>query len=122
MESLKELDKIGTELLTKLPEMMQAGTVYASDLMARFVKYAVVINSMRAVVAIILIVIFVTISYKCFVWVKSQDGEHLMPYAIVHLLGLALIYAPLITILCTSIQNIITLTYVPEIYIINYFK
>lgn len=121
METLKELDKISADLLTKLPELMQAGTVYANDLMARFVKYIVITNVVEICLIILATIFSCVVNYLIY---KNFKQTYVGGDIVITLSTLFWFFFILFLGVetHTSVKDIITVLYVPELFIINYFK
>lgn len=126
METLKELDKLSASLLEKLPELMQDGTVYANDLLVRFIKYLVILNSVELFLASVLLFVVCMISYKWCLWIKQQDvhdnADRWFVFCLVNFVSVLFLCIPLAYFCFTRVTVIITALTVPEVAIINYFK
>lgn len=126
METLKQLDILAGDLLKKLPDLMQAGTVYANDLMHRFILYVTLINGVTILLNILGIIILSVITYKFYGFCK-KNLEVWESGVSVFLIGSSLfIYGIFVVELVDNIiypvKTIIKIQLVPEIYIIDYFK
>ena len=131
MKTLQELDILASGLLQKLPELMQTGTVYASDLMARFIKYIIVLNTIEVIASFLLIIIHAIVAVKWWKYAREQDAKktgayHSSDYTgafiITNVVFSMSVYIFLFINLGQSISDLIQINYVPELFIINYFR
>lgn len=129
MKTLNELDTLASNLLQKLPELMQAGTVYANELTHRFVIYSLVKASITATVCSIVIVSYIILTVKWFKWcIKKESNSNMYTrgdYYVGWVLGnfaLFVLLLPALNGLTQSFETIMQALYLPELLILNYFK
>lgn len=126
MKTLNELDKIGAELLTKLPDLMQSGTLYATELYTRFIKYALVQNSIGLVLVLGVLGLSIVGSIKWARYIMKEECSYSrndlwFVFAMVHIV-FGFIDVVLIMGVIHASVSILQIVYVPELYLINYFK
>lgn len=126
MKTLTELDNLSASLLTKLPELMNTGTVYANDLFIRFIKYIVIVNSVYAVgnfilTTIVSVIIYRTIKSAMKKVIEDRHSDAGILAGIITIFGLMIIAFSVATFF-EALTRIITALTVPELSVINYFK
>lgn len=120
MKTLHEIDNLASTLLQKLPELMQAGTVYASDLVHRFVMYIIILNAVELLGIISILAFGCFITKKVLKWAKGDVDR--MGGFICGFLVFVCISIPLLGVAVTCFNNLVQVYFVPEMFIINYFK
>ncbi len=118
----KQLEQLATDFLTNLPDLIEQGGAYASDLMDRYVKYLLIKESISLsliIIGVILVIVAFTSSYK---WYKKQKAIN-KSEAESNFEAICFLFLVFSVILIPScifkIQRIIKIVYVPEIVIIE---
>ena len=115
MEALKSLDVIASQLLEKLPEMIEAGTLYGNDLFERFIQYSIIINTVMLFCFLIVIALCIyAIRYSRSL---NDSGDR---FGIIMISTVVLVLFVLFSI--GNIVSLVRIKYIPELYLIEYFK
>jgi hypothetical protein len=112
METLKSLDVVASKLLQQLPVLMQQGTLYASELYIKFIKYSFAINWFYLIIGIVFIIIGIFLFYVICHLFEETGGT----------IASLLFFIPGLVIVINCIHNLVQLSYMPELYLINYFN
>lgn len=115
METLTEMDKLASNLLQKMPEIMEKGVEYGGDLMERFITYSLVCNSLGITVFLF------TLSGAITFLIRYNKDDSEFNFGFMVAFCIALLFLTTFSF-CEFIPNIVKLLTIPELYVIDYFK
>lgn len=128
METLLELDKIGADLLAKMPDILQKGAEYGGDLFERFIQYHLLPEYIAlgfGVVAVVIGGYFFSALIKHWVmWSKSESTDYWGDTNTDIRKGVSMIVGGILLLIgalnvFVSLVAIVKIKTIPEVYVIK---
>lgn len=126
METLNQIDKMGADLLAKMPEYLQAGTKIAGELLEKFITWRLAYNYAAIIMLIGIMIALIVYIKKAISAIKKDSKEDIFSEDEAIALWVFIVLGSLASIvlfICAiiTIPPILQLHFFPEMYIIEYF-